>query len=305
MPHTVPSPDSRPDPVRGTAGAPLGAPIPAPQPSRGFVRRLGRTDRVLSEISRALQVLSGAAEASRPYPVGPGLAGAAGATSTAGAPRGAGVMAAGGGAAAHGVDAGSAIGAAKADRAARAAAAGPGGPAAGDGSLTPAEKRHAAGLMRVNHVGEICAQALYRGQAAACDDPATRAMLHQAAADEVDHLAWCQRRLTELNSHPSLLNPLWYAGSFVLGLAASRAGVSRNLGFMAETERQVEMHLDSHLKQLPVGDARSRAVVEQMRQDEIGHRLSAERAGAAALPLPVRGAMRALSRVMTGTAYWI
>ncbi|ANN65332.1 2-polyprenyl-3-methyl-6-methoxy-1,4-benzoquinone monooxygenase [Bordetella bronchialis] len=172
-------------------------------------------------------------------------------------------------------------------------------------TLTPAERRHAAGLMRVNHVGEICAQALYRGQALGCADASARRMFHEAAAEEVDHLAWCERRLAELRSRPSLLNPLWYAGSFGLGLLASRTGVRRNLGFMAETERQVEAHLDSHLKRLPEQDQRSRLVVDQMKQDEINHRVSAERAGAAPLSLPVRGAMRALSRVMTGTAYWI
>ncbi|ARP89192.1 demethoxyubiquinone hydroxylase family protein [Bordetella genomosp. 9] len=172
-------------------------------------------------------------------------------------------------------------------------------------NLSPPERRHAAGLMRVNHVGEVCAQALYRGQALGCADEAAKRMFHEAAAEEVDHLAWCEQRLRELQSRPSLLNPFWYAGSFGLGLLASRAGVRRNLGFMAETERQVEAHLDSHLKRLPAGDARSRQVVDQMKQDEIGHRVSAERAGAASLPLPVRGAMRLLSRVMTGTAYWL
>ncbi|CAM3638191.1 2-polyprenyl-3-methyl-6-methoxy-1,4-benzoquinone monooxygenase [Bordetella sputigena] len=180
----------------------------------------------------------------------------------------------------------------------------PAGPETSE-TLSPAERRHAAGLMRVNHVGEICAQALYRGQALGCSDAATRQMFHQAATEEVDHLAWCERRLGELRSRPSFLNPFWYAGSFGLGLLASRAGVRRNLGFMAETERQVEAHLDSHLKSLPAQDHRSRQVVDQMKQDEINHRVSAERAGAAPLPWPVRGAMRALSRVMTGTAYWL
>ncbi|OWT74767.1 MULTISPECIES: 2-polyprenyl-3-methyl-6-methoxy-1,4-benzoquinone monooxygenase [unclassified Achromobacter] len=181
----------------------------------------------------------------------------------------------------------------------------PAGAEVADDPLSAQEKRHAAGLMRVNHVGEVCAQALYRGQAVACADANARALLRDAAAEEVDHLAWCARRLGELNSHVSLFNPIWYAGSFALGLAAGRAGVPRNLGFMAETERQVEAHLDSHLKILPAQDIRSRNVVEQMKQDEINHRVSAERAGATPLPLPVRGAMRALSRVMTTTAYWI
>jgi ubiquinone biosynthesis monooxygenase Coq7 len=199
----------------------------------------------------------------------------------------------------------------EADRAlqvlAGAASAGRPYPAAEQGAetLTQAERRHAAGLMRVNHVGEVCAQALYRGQALGCADAGTREVFRRAAAEEVDHLAWCERRLEELRSRPSLLNPLWYAGSFGLGLLASRSGVRRNLGFMAETERQVEAHLDSHLKRLPAGDLRSRQVVDQMKQDEIEHRVSAERAGATALPWPVRGAMRALSRVMTGTAYWL
>jgi ubiquinone biosynthesis monooxygenase Coq7 len=172
-------------------------------------------------------------------------------------------------------------------------------------ALSEQEKRHAAGLMRVNHVGEICAQALYRGQAAVCRDEPVRALLRQAAAEEVDHLVWCARRLEELGSRPSLLNPLWYAGAFALGVAASVAGVPRNLGFMAETERQVEAHLDGHLKELPGQDARSRQIVQQMREDEIGHRVSAEQAGGVPLPAPVRGAMKAMSKVMTQTAYWI
>ncbi len=170
-------------------------------------------------------------------------------------------------------------------------------------TLTDAEKRHAAGLMRVNHVGEVCAQALYRGQAAVCRDDATRALLRDAAAEEVDHLAWCDERLKELGSRPSLLNPFWYAGSFALGVAASVAGVPRNLGFMAETERQVEAHLDEHLHTLPPDDERSREIVRQMKDDEAGHRESAERAGGVALPAPVRGLMRAMSKVMTRTAY--
>jgi ubiquinone biosynthesis monooxygenase Coq7 len=172
-------------------------------------------------------------------------------------------------------------------------------------ALSDQEKRHAAGLMRVNHVGEICAQALYRGQAAACRDEPARALLREAAAEEVDHLAWCARRLDELGSRPSLLNPLWYAGSFALGMLAGVAGASRNLGFMAETERQVEAHLDGHLKSLPDHDARSRQIVRQMRDEEAAHRASAERAGGVSLPAPVRGAMKAMSKVMTGTAYWI
>lgn len=172
-------------------------------------------------------------------------------------------------------------------------------------TLSPAERQHAAGLMRVNHVGEICAQALYRGQAMFCRDESIRNVLYQAAAEEVDHLAWCRERLDELESRPSLLNPLWYAGSFSLGALASRAGIPRNLGFMAETERQVEQHLDSHLETLPPHDTRSRRIVEQMRDDEIEHRTTAETHGAAALPAPVKLAMRLMSKVMTTTAYRI
>jgi ubiquinone biosynthesis monooxygenase Coq7 len=180
----------------------------------------------------------------------------------------------------------------------------PAGPARADEpALTPDESRHAAGLMRVNHVGEICAQALYRGQALLCRDDRIRGVLRQAAAEEVDHLAWCRQRLDELGSRPSLLNPLWYAGSFGLGLAASRAGIPYNLGFMAETERQVEEHLDGHLATLPAQDQRSRRIVTQMRDDEIGHRTTAERHGASSLPAPIRGAMRLMSKVMTTTAY--
>ena len=173
------------------------------------------------------------------------------------------------------------------------------------GLLSDREKRHAAGLMRVNHVGEVCAQALYRGQAVGCRDEAARALLRDAATEEVDHLAWCGKRLKELGSRPSLLNPLWYAGSFALGMLASYAGVPRNLGFMAETERQVEAHLEGHLRTLPEQDRRSREVVQCMKDDEAGHRDSAERAGAVVLSPLARGAMRAMSKVMTGTAYWI
>lgn len=169
--------------------------------------------------------------------------------------------------------------------------------------LDAAQKAHAAGLMRVNHVGEICAQALYRGQSVVCKDPACTELLLDAAAEEVDHLAWCEQRLSELNARPSVLNPLWYAGSFVLGALAGRSGVAHNLGFMAETERQVEAHLDSHLERLPREDERSRAIVQQMKEDEIEHRKTAENHGAATLPASVRLVMRAVSRVMTTTAY--
>ena len=169
--------------------------------------------------------------------------------------------------------------------------------------LTKPEIKHAAGLMRVNHVGEVCAQALYRGQAAASQDATSPALFYAAAAEELDHLAWCQQRLRELNSRPSLLNPVWYVGSFTLGVLAARAGVARNLGFMAETERQVEAHLDDHLERLPAGDGRSRKIVEQMKRDEVGHRVTAERAGAVTMPAPVRGLMTLMSKLMTATAY--
>lgn len=180
-------------------------------------------------------------------------------------------------------------------------------PAAGlaEAELDDAERRHAAGLMRINHTGEVCAQALYFGQAALARDADNRRHLLHAAAEETDHLAWCRQRLDELQSRPSLLNPLWYAGAFGLGVVASRAGVPYNLGFMAETERQVEEHLDGHLNTLPAQDHRSRQVVTQMRDDEIGHRTTAENHGAAPLPAPVRGAMRLMSRLMTTTAYRI
>ncbi|MFD4122006.1 2-polyprenyl-3-methyl-6-methoxy-1,4-benzoquinone monooxygenase [Alcaligenes faecalis] len=169
--------------------------------------------------------------------------------------------------------------------------------------ITADEARHAAGLMRVNHVGEICAQALYRSQAMLCKDPQATEVLLQAAQEEVDHLAWCDHRLRELDSRPSVFNPLWYAGSFALGLLASRAGVPYNLGFMAETERQVEEHLESHLESLPATDNRSRRIVEKMRDDEIEHRRTAENHGAAGLPPPVKTLMRMMSKVMTTTAY--
>lgn len=218
----------------------------------GFVRRSNPLEDILAEVGRALQVLDGSAQASRPNPAGP-----------------------------------------------RPLAA------AEQENLSPAEQQHAAGLMRVNHVGEICAQALYRGQAMFCRDASIRNVLYQAATEEVDHLVWCHERLEELNSRPSLLNPLWYVGSFSLGVIASRAGIPRNLGFMAETERQVEQHLDSHLEQLPPQDERSRRIVEQMRDDEIEHRNTAETHGAVPLPGPVKLAMRLMSKVMTTTAYRI
>lgn len=211
-------------------------------------RRVGLLDPLVGELAVALQVLSGAATASRPNPAGAN---------------------------------------------------------AGAESLGESERRHAAGLMRVNHVGEVCAQALYRGQALACRHAQTEALLLDAAREEVDHLAWCAQRLRELDSRPSLLNPFWYAGSLALGLLASRAGEAYNLGFMAETEKQVEAHLNDHLRLLPEADTRSRRIVGQMRDDEIKHRKTAQKAGAASLPDPLPSLMKFMSKVMTKSAYVI
>jgi ubiquinone biosynthesis monooxygenase Coq7 len=216
---------------------------------KGFARRMSGFDKVLVEVGRAIDVLGGAARASRPNPAGKPDLDAAG--------------------------------------------------------LPANEQRHAAGLMRVNHVGEVCAQALYRGQAVLCRDGAARQIFEQAAAEEVDHLAWCGQRLHELQSRPSYLNPLWYAGSFAFGMLAGFGGSATNLGFMAETEAQVEQHLESHLKKLPVDDGRSRRIVEQMRADEARHRRTAQASGGRNLPRPVRLAMRVVSKVMTTTAYRI
>jgi len=171
--------------------------------------------------------------------------------------------------------------------------------------LTSAERAHSAGLMRVNHVGEVCAQALYQAQKLMARSPALKAKFEQAGREEEDHLAWTAQRLTDLGSRPSLLNPLWYAGAISIGLAAGCLGDKISLGFMAETERQVEQHLDGHLEQLPVGDVESRAIVDQMRIDEIAHRDSALAAGGIELPVPVRSLMRAAAKVMTRTAYYI
>jgi 3-demethoxyubiquinol 3-hydroxylase len=162
-----------------------------------------------------------------------------------------------------------------------------------------------AALMRVNHAGEIAAQALYHGQALVARSAATRALLLKAAHEETDHLAWCETRLKELDSRPSLLNPLWYAGSFAIGAVAALLGDRMSLGFVVETERQVEGHLDEHLARLPQDDTRSRAILQTMRTDEIAHGVSAKAAGGAELPSPVRFLMRNTARLMTSTAYWI
>jgi len=213
-------------------------------------RRQGPIDQLVAEAAIALQVLSGAAVASRPNPAGPDQQ-------------------------------------------------------PGSDALTAQERRHSAGLMRINHVGEICAQALYRGQALAVEREQTKELLREAAREEVDHLAWCQQRLKELDSRVSLLNPIWYAGSFALGVLASRAGERYNLGFMAETERQVEAHLDGHLKSLPAKDERSRQIVTQMRDDEIKHRRTAQQQGGVELPFPVPAIMKKMSKLMTKTVYYI
>jgi ubiquinone biosynthesis monooxygenase Coq7 len=174
-----------------------------------------------------------------------------------------------------------------------------------DGDLTDAERRHAAGLMRINHTGEVCAQALYAAQALVARDEAVRETFGVAAREEEEHLAWTQQRLDELADRPSLLNPLWYAGSFAIGLAAGAAGDRGNLGFVLETERQVEEHLTGHMERLPASDARSRAIVEQMRDDEARHGAAARAAGGIPLPFPVRGMMRVAADVMRFVAYRI
>ena len=165
------------------------------------------------------------------------------------------------------------------------------------------ERSHAAALMRVNHVGEICAQALYQGQALTARNPRARAALEEAAREEEDHLVWSAERIGELGGRPSLLNPAWYAGAFVMGAVAGVLGDRWNLAFLAETERQVEEHLGGHLEELPADDERTRAVVEAMRADEARHRATAQAMGAAELPEPVKRAMRLASKVMTTVAY--
>lgn len=173
------------------------------------------------------------------------------------------------------------------------------------GELSASERAMSGSLMRVNHVGEICAQALYEGQALTARDPALREQFLRAAAEETDHLAWTRERLEELGARPSLLNPLWYAGAFALGAIAGRAGDRVSLGFMAETERQVEQHLAGHLERLPEQDRRSREIVRAMKDDEVAHAEAAMRMGGMDLPAPVKGLMRTAARVMTGAAHYI
>jgi ubiquinone biosynthesis monooxygenase Coq7 len=174
-----------------------------------------------------------------------------------------------------------------------------------EGSMTDAEKAHAAGLMRVNHAGEIAAQGLYQGHAAVARDTSIEEQMKTAASEELDHLAWCEQRLSELGAAPSALRPFWYVGSFAIGAASGALGDKWSLGFIEETERQVSEHLSGHLDGLPEQDARSRAIVAQMRDEEEEHGANAHEAGAAELPLPVRELMRVVARVMKGTAYWI
>jgi len=171
--------------------------------------------------------------------------------------------------------------------------------------MSARERREAAALMRVNHVGEVCAQALYDAQALVARSPELRAAFDQAGQEESDHLAWTEQRIQELGGRTSILNPVWYLGAFSIGLAAARLGDRASLGFMAETERQVEQHLRSHLERLPESDLASRAIVEQMKNDEAQHAEAAVTNGAPSLPMPVRWAMRMAARVMTKTAHYV
>ncbi|WP_338845825.1 2-polyprenyl-3-methyl-6-methoxy-1,4-benzoquinone monooxygenase [Massilia sp. W12] len=177
--------------------------------------------------------------------------------------------------------------------------------ACNESALDAQQKKHAAGLMRINHVGEVCAQALYNAQARFAENPQLRAELAQAGREEEDHLAWTAERLQELGYGVSILNPLWYAASYALGAAAAKLGDAASLGFVVETERQVEAHLASHLQMLPAEDAKSRAIVEQMRVDEMQHGAHAQAMGAAAVPFPVQKIMQAMAKVMTTSAYHI
>jgi len=177
--------------------------------------------------------------------------------------------------------------------------------AVSEGELSAAERAHAAGLMRVNHAGEIAAQGLYQGHAAVAREPSIEAQMKRAADEEIDHLAWCEERLRELGSTPSLLRPLWYLGSFAIGATSGVLGDKWSLGFIEETERQVSEHLTGHLEGLPASDAKSRAIVMQMREEEERHGANAHDAGAAALPTPVRELMKLVAMFMKRTAYRI
>ena len=170
--------------------------------------------------------------------------------------------------------------------------------------LAEKSKQHAAALMRINHVGEVCAQALYSGQALTAKNPQIVKSLQHAAAEETDHLAWCEARINELGGRKSMLNPLWYAGSFTLGAVAGALNDKWNLGFLAETEKQVSSHLQNHLQQLDETDIKTRTIVEQMQQDEAAHAAEATQLGAAELPAPVKAGMKMMSKLMTKTAYY-
>ncbi len=174
-----------------------------------------------------------------------------------------------------------------------------------DADFSDQDRKHIAGLMRVNHSGEVSAQALYQGQSLTSKNPDIKEKLQQAALEENDHLDWTKKRLQELGSHTSVLNPLWYGGSFAIGAFAGAIGDKWNLGFLAETEHQVVSHLESHLNKLPGGDLRSRAILEQMKTDELKHATTAIENGAAELPPPVKTLMAAMSKVMTGTTYYV
>ena len=174
-----------------------------------------------------------------------------------------------------------------------------------DEALDETQRRASASLMRVNHSGEVCAQALYQGQALTAREPSAKQALAQAAQEETEHLAWTERRIAELGGSKSVLNPLFYAGSFAIGAVSGLLGDKWNLGFLAETERQVVHHLEGHLERLPVEDQKSRAIIEQMRDDEARHATSALEHGAAEMPAPVKAAMTASSKMMTETAYWV
>ncbi len=179
------------------------------------------------------------------------------------------------------------------------------GDAIPDTVMDETQRHNSASLMRVNHSGEVCAQALYQGQALTARDASARAALTQAAVEETEHLAWTERRIAELGGSKSVLNPLFFAGSFAIGAASGLLGDKWNLGFLAETERQVVHHLESHLQRLPAADQKSRAIVEQMRDDEARHATSARDLGGAELPAPVKAAMKVSSKLMTETAYWL
>lgn len=173
-----------------------------------------------------------------------------------------------------------------------------------EATLTDKARQHSIGLMRVNHAGEVSAQGLYQGQALTAKLPSVKASMQQAALEENDHLIWCQQRLIQLKGRTSVLNPLWYTGSFLLGAIAGKAGDSWSLGFVAETEKQVTLHLDAHLTHLSEVDARSRVVLEQMKVDEAHHGQQALEAGGRTLPYPIRMMMKAVSKVMTRSSYW-